>query len=166
MADLRALYREMAAQGENFRGLSIIQHRNQIRDLITKFGATTVLDFGSGRGDAYFVPYTIHRDWNVPMPTLYDPAFPTHDGLPFSRFDAVLCSDVLEHVPIEDVDAFITTLFGFANKFVWASVCCRPAKKSFPDGTNMHVTIQVMAWWQGQFKKHAGTTPWTLVETP
>jgi hypothetical protein len=31
---------------------------------------------------------------------------------------------------------------------VWASVCCRPAKKHFPDGVNMHVTVMPLDWWQ------------------
>lgn len=166
--DLVPLYREMAETGTQFHGLSIMAHRELIGKLIEFHKAKTLLDFGCGRGDAYYFPYQIHRDWGVSRPTLYDPAFMQHDELPplGERFDGVLCSDVLEHVPEEDVRAFIEGLFARAKKFVWASVCCRPAKKTFADGTNLHVTIQPYLWWVYLFKSCAPKgVAWTLVET-
>lgn len=168
MSDLRPLYRAMAEQGENFHGLSIVQHRDQIKRLIEKHGASTLLDFGCGRGDAYWIPHYLHRYWGVPRPELYDPSFDSHDKLPMTghQFDGVLCSDVLEHIPAEDVDEFIAGLFGYAKKFVWASVCCRAAKKTFPDGTNLHVTIQPLGWWKRRFALKAGGIHWELTETP
>ena len=35
---------------------------------------------------------------------LYDPAFPGHWTLPPGEFDVVVCTDVLEHCPEEDLD--------------------------------------------------------------
>lgn len=167
MSDLRPLYRAMAESGENFKGLSILQHRQDVAILIGQHKVKSILDFGCGRGDAYFVPNEIHKTWGVDRPTLYDPAFQSHDTMPMQghRFDAVICSDVLEHIPEDQVDALIATLFGYAHKVVWGSVCCRPAKKTFPDGSNLHVTVKPMTWWKERFAAHAGSTPWVLVET-
>jgi len=171
MNALVPLYREMAASGDQFHGLSILQHKAQIGKLIVRHGARKVLDFGCGRGDAYKSPHKVHRDWNLKWwdVTLYDPSFPTHDEKPGGKFDGVLCSDVLEHVEEADVDAFIEDLFTRASKFVWASVCCRPAKKCFPGTeTNLHVTIHPVEWWDQKFadaaEKHA--VAYYLVETP
>ncbi len=168
MSDLIPLYRAIAADGQNLRGLSILQHTAQIAKLVKQHRAKRLLDYGCGAGDAWRSPHRLHRELGLRWPdvTLYDPAFPEHDDKPFGTFDGVLCSDVLEHVPEELVDAFIGTLFGHAKRFVWASVCCRPAKKCFPDGVNLHVTIKPLEWWTGRFQQHAGTTAFTLVETP
>lgn len=167
--DLRPLYREMAKTGDNFQGLSIIPHRQEIAAQIRRIGARTLLDYGSGKGNAYLPPHEIHKDWGVERPMLYDPAFAEHDVLPPAgyTFDGVLCSDVLEHVPSDQVRRVIAELFALSNGFVWASVCCRAAKKSFPDGRNMHVTIQPLEWWEGLFKQAADSSmaTWVLVET-
>lgn len=164
-------YRDMAAGGQSFRGLSILQHRELIGKLIRRHRARTVLDFGCGAGDAYRQPHRLFKDWGLRWTaiTLYDPAFEEHDRKPVGRFDAVLCSDVLEHVPEEEVDAFIDTLFGHARVLLWASVCCRPAKKTLPDGeTNLHCTLRPFDWWSEKFAARAAATGITahLVETP
>lgn len=174
MTDLTPLYRQMADGGQSFFGLSILQHEKTIRKLVRKTGAKTILDYGCGRGDAWGAGGNLHRDIGVKRKdvTLYDPAFKGNSRvLPEGRkFDGVLCSDVLEHVPREDVDALIDRLFRHAKLFVWASVCCRPAKKCFPDGTNLHVTIEPYEWWLKKFHgmNACRVTPldFCLTETP
>lgn len=150
------IYRELAADGLQFRGLSILTHRATIQKLVRRHGAQRLLDYGSGAGDAWRSPHRLHKDlrlhwWDV---VLYDPAFPEHEEEPTGMFDGVLCSDVLEHVPEGELDAMIERLYSHARRFLWASVCCRLAKKKFPDGTNMHVTIHKLPWWRDLFEKH------------
>lgn len=165
-SEMIARYRQLVDSGsDNFRGVGIVQYANQIGRLIEKSGSKTVLDFGSGAGMQYADPHKIHEAWGVAVPTLYDPAFASHDQLPDGKFDAVLCSDVLEHIPGDEVEAFVRRLFDYSNKFVWASVCCRIAKKSFDDGLNMHVTVNAFWWWQAKFVKWSGGKPYVLVET-
>lgn len=171
MNELVPLYRAMAADGANFRGLSILQHRSQIAKICKEHGAKRLLDYGSGAGDAWKQPHRMHRDLGLRWfdVTLYDPAFPEHDDEPHGMFDGVLCSDVLEHIPEEDLETVVAQLFTHARHFVWASVCCRPAKKSFPDGTNLHVTLHPLEWWQELFEAHKPRdreVVFVLVETP
>lgn len=171
MTDLLPLYREMAETGTNFSGLSILQHAKQIGALIKLTKSATLLDFGSGRGDAYRSPHKVSHTWGLKRSavTLYDPSFKGIDVLPNRKFDMVVCSDVLEHVPEVDVDAFIGTLFNYAKLHVWASVCCRPAKKTFPTtGENLHITIQPLDWWREKFvgASELFGPSFTLVETP
>jgi hypothetical protein len=170
--DLLPLYRQMAAEGANFMGLSILQHAEVIGTLVKRHGARKLLDYGCGRGDAYREPHFLHRQWKLRWfdVTLYDPAFPEHDEAPYGRYDGVLCSDVLEHVYEDEVDTLIAALFKHAKVFVWASVCCREAKKFFPDGvTNLHVTVKPMDWWREKFQDHSLKNPDLavyLTETP
>lgn len=154
MQNLLDEYRRMAAEGSNFQGLSILQHKKVIGKLVHQTKAASLMDYGCGRGDAWHSPHNLHHYLGIKRKNLflYDPSFPKHDKLPTDQtFDGVLCSDVLEHVPEEAVPATIERLFMYSRKFVWASVCCRPAKKKFDDGTNMHVTVKPMEWWESQF---------------
>jgi 2-polyprenyl-3-methyl-5-hydroxy-6-metoxy-1,4-benzoquinol methylase len=170
---LTGRYREMAADEGNFHGLSVLQHKKQIGKILKRHGCVTLLDFGCGRGDAYASPHTVHSEWGIKRKnvTLYDPAFKRYAQLPpiGKQFDAVLCSDVLEHIPEAEVDEFIARLFSYARHTVWASVCCRPAKKTFP-GTdeNLHVTVKPYQWWLDTFgEPHLNRgLNFTLVETP
>lgn len=165
---LDAEYRRLAALGANFHGLSLLNHAKEIAQLIRSTKSSTILDYGCGRGDAYGGDYQLHRRWRVEMPTLYDPAFASHDRKPSGTFDGVICSDVLEHVPEELVDAVLLELFGYAERFVWMSVCCRPAKKHFENGQNMHVTVKPYDWWIRKVVPIAETRShltWKLTET-
>lgn len=146
---LTPIYRELADKGANFWGHNIVQHERMIHKMIARTGSRTLLDYGCGRGDPWASGWAAKL--GVDSVALYDPAFPQHDKLPEGTFDGVLCSDVLEHVPKDEVTALIAMLFNKAECFVWASVCCRPAKKRLPDGTNMHVTVAPVSWWDSLF---------------
>ena len=170
MTDLKKQNRKLAANG-SFRGLSLLQHSAQVAAVIKAHEARTLLDYGSGAGDAYRDPYNVHQAWGVKRMSiyLYDPSFnpfrtPPAPGV---KFDGVICSDVLEHIPADQVDALVQSLFNHARKFVWASVCCRPAKKLFPNGTNPHVTIRPLQWWHDVFIEHMPQgVDFYLTETP
>jgi hypothetical protein len=164
-------YQEMAARGASFFGLSVLQHETSIRSFAEAMGVKSVLDFGCGRGDAYGAPYFMHRRLGVPDDglTLYDPAFQELAAPPVGEHDLVICSDVLEHVPKHEVDEFVAVLFSHARRGVWASVCCRLAKKAFDDGRNLHVTVRPFSWWSAKFSEAAKQRPgieWSLIETP
>lgn len=162
---LIAYYRDAMAEGSQFFGVGVTQYEKPIRKLIQRTEAKTLLDYGCGQAHAY-TQHGIHKRWGVAMPTLYDPAFAPYSVKPSGTFDGVICSDVLEHVPEKLVGAVVAELFEYADKFVWASVCCRPAKKLFPDGRNLHVTIQPFAWWQAKLTAAAHGKLYLLIETP
>jgi hypothetical protein len=74
---------------------------------------------------------------------------------------------VLEHIPEFQLNAFVTGLFDRADRLVWAAVCCRAARKTFPDGTNVHVTLHPIDWWRDLFERVADESrvEWTLVQS-
>jgi hypothetical protein len=162
-------YRKLAEGGRQFFGNSLLNHEKEIGEFIRELGATSLLDYGCGAGMPYDSPYKVWKNWGL-NPTfirLYDPAFKEHSKPVTGKYDIVISSDVLEHIPEDQVDSVIQTMFSHARKGVWASICTRPAKKCFP-GTkiNMHVTLHPMQWWDDTFKEHAGGLPYRLVETP
>ena len=171
MDSLVPLYKAMAStETGNFLGLSVLNHVKDIGRLVKEVDAKTVLDFGCGRGDAYRSPHKIHHQWGLPRASvyLYDPAF-HHAPMPTGEFDLVVCSDVLEHIPEDEVPEFIHRLCKHARKAVWASVCCRPAKKVFPGtDTNLHVTVKSFDWWKDRtdLAQALYAVRFVLVETP
>jgi hypothetical protein len=163
---LLSQYREMAATGRHFRGLTLLTHADRIGTLVRRHKAVTLLDYGSGAGDAYDKPHQLHKRWGVPRPLLYDPAFVKYRRLPTGTFHGVFCSDVLEHVEEAAVDKLVSSLFAYAERFVFASVCCRPAAKNLPDGRNAHITLHPLSWWLDVFRRHQREgVNWVLVET-
>lgn len=156
-------YKILHSQGK-FLGLSVLKFADEIGGLIKSHGIETVLDYGSGQGHQYMPPHSLDKKWGVDV-TMYDPAVPGLDVLPNKQFDMVLCSDALEHIKEPEVWRDIQEIFRRADKFVFLTVCCRPAKKTLPDGQNVHVTILPMSEWKKMIQMRA-TRPYVLRETP
>jgi hypothetical protein len=140
-------YRELHRQGK-FPGYSIVPYVPRISEIVIATGAQTLLDYGSGEGKQYHIA-RVHDAWGGIMPTLYDPAVPGLDTRPVGKFDAVISTDVLEHVPRQELRAVIADIYRYARLWCFITVCCRPAKpnKKLLDGRNVHVTVQPKAWW-------------------
>jgi len=164
--ELQRLYRAMHQQGETYLGIvpeltfpgtSLLPHRESIKRLIERTDALTLLDYGSGKGRQYD-PQTISDEggmawpgvadyWGVDEVTCYDPCYEPYSALPQGKFDGVISTDVLEHCPQEDVPWIVSEIFGYATRFVFASVACFPALKRLPNGENAHCTILPVGWW-------------------
>jgi hypothetical protein len=89
------------------------------------------------------------------------------DILPNGKFDGVICTDVLEHIPEPEIDWNLWRLFAYANKFLLLTVCCRAAKKTLPSGENCHITVQPMEWWLAkvqEISENFKEVDWSLLE--
>jgi hypothetical protein len=172
-------YQLMHTQGEvhlgipperTFPGQSLPPQAANIKRLIKATGARTLLDYGCGKGQQYW-PYRI-RDaeeateypdirsyWGVRDIRLYDPGYAPHSELPTGIFDGVICTDVLEHCPEEDLGWIIAELFQYAGKFVYANVACFPARKRLPSGGNAHCTVKPVRWWEETIVQVAARKP-------
>jgi hypothetical protein len=175
-------YREMHREGDPgkgvapeqmFDGRSLPRQAFRIKALVRRTGASTLLDYGCGKGALYRAsPFTdglqswnsVREYWGVASIRLYDPAYPPYAELPAGPFDGVICTDVLEHCPIEDVPWIVRELFGYAEKFVFANVACYPAGKCLPNGENAHCTIRPAPYWREIFESAAALRPGLLWE--
>ena len=179
-SELIAQYRRLHLEGEprlnlpremTFPGVSLFPQAARIELLIRRTGAKTLLDYGCGKGQQYEaksinVPgagifETVQDFWNVDYIYCYDPAYPLYTRRPDMRFDGVICTDVLEHCPEEDLEWIIDDIFSFAERFVFASVAGHAAKKVLPNGENAHCTQRMPEWWQKLFERTARSHPGT-----
>lgn len=172
--EMLAMYQALHVNGDainnippeqTFDGRSLPPHALAIQGLIRQFGVRTLLDYGAGKGSAYRDDRILQLPngqsvsglkqlWGVNQITLYDPGYPPHAALPNGKFDAVICTDVLEHVPEEDVDWVVEELFAFTGRILFACVACYEASKRLPNGDNVHITVKTPGWWTDLFHKH------------
>ena len=164
--ELLSLYHEMHEFGaqdqgllaaDTFDGKSLGPHVDTLKTIIKVLGSKTLLDYGAGKGVLYKAQNITSRDgmkfdgicdlWGVDSVTLYDPAYSLHSILPKEIFDGVICTDVMEHCPEEDIPWIVDEIFHFAREFVYLKVACCPAKKTLPNGENAHCTIHPPDWW-------------------
>jgi len=152
-----------------FAGGSLREHIGVVRRLAWHTGAKTILDYGCGKGllyrehdlalsDGTTIP-SVKAHWNVEAIHLYDPGVEEYARRPEGQFDGVVSTDVLEHIPEEDIDWVLGECFGFARKFLYMNIASYPAKKILPNGWNAHVTIQPPDWWRARIESGASAWP-------
>ncbi len=153
-----------------FSGDQLPKFIPQIKQLIEQSGANSVIDYGAGKGSHYgrveiknnkgeVVATSLAEFWNVDTITLYDPGIPMYEDLPDEQHDALISTDVLEHLPRADAPWVVEEMFSLASKFVFANVACYPAVTQLPDGSNAHETVQHPQWWAGLFETVAARFP-------
>ena len=115
---------------------------DKIRSLATKYAATSVLDYGSGKGTLkeYLAgkksPLVVYQ---------YDPGMNIDER---QVCDIVLCRDVLEHIEPECLDEVIQDLHRLTAKVMYAVIATSKSGDALPDGRNAHLIIQPGHWWE------------------
>jgi hypothetical protein len=111
--------------------------------LIEETGARDVLDYGCGKGNlSYSLNYCdgiVARD--------YDPAIEGRDALP-KPADLVVCTDVLEHIEPECIEAVLDHLRKLTRVALFVAISTRLAGKHLSDGRNAHLLVRGPKWWQ------------------
>lgn len=143
-------YQQMHENPKWFLGMTTQHHVRDIRKLVRKHHAKTLLDYGCGKGIQY-LGERLHEHWSNILPHCYDPGVRGLHKKPTRQFDGVICCDVLEHIPELLIPDTISELGWYAKKFLFVNVAVRPAGKFLPNGENVHVTVHPREWWEVQF---------------
>lgn len=160
---------------QTYTGHSTLAHAVEIKKYLEMTQSTSLLDYGSGKGIVYYKPVvqlpdqeklvTLKQYWNTENITCYDPAYPPFEKLPEGKFDAVICIEVVEHIPEEDLSWVLKEIFEFSKKLVFISTSCFPARKHLPSGENAHCTVKPAKWWNAMISNIAEGYPeilWVL----
>lgn len=165
--ELLSAYRTVHEKGEvqhgvppekTFAGYSLYAHMQEVKEVVADLGARTLLDYGAGKGVLHYTKPlklangtfadSLASHWGIERTQLYDPGYAPHSERPVGTFDLVICCDVLEHCPAEDLPWILEDIAGHARRGVFLVVACYPARKSLPSGENAHITVHPPAWWQ------------------
>jgi hypothetical protein len=146
------LYAEFHLRKDKFGGDSLGVHIPEIGELIKETGAKSVMDYGSGRA-RHYKEQNLADKWGVSV-WCFDPAVEEFKVKPERRFDGVICTDVLEHLLEPEVE--LEEIFGFAERFVFLSICCRPSNsnKKLSDGTEFHISVHPPQWWDQRLEPY------------
>jgi len=145
------LHAQVHKNPSKFNGHSLLPHENDIKNLIDELEIESVLDYGCGKALGWF-GHKFHEKWNIPFPTLYDPGFEPFSEKPKGKYDLVICTDVMEHIPENSVEYVLNDIFNYATKAVYFEISKVPAVKKLPNGMNAHLTIKSEEWWQEKIK--------------
>ena len=146
---------------QTFAGHSLVKWVLKIKEIIQYSNSKTIIDYGCGKAFLYNNKISIKKHpyknlqefWNLEDVFLYDPAVEKYSKQPSEKADGIICTDVIEHIPEEDVQAFIDNLFKLSNKFVFFVIATIPASKHFDDGRNIHLCLKTEKEWEGLFFK-------------
>jgi hypothetical protein len=109
-----------------------------IQDFAQKLNTRDILDYGCGKA-------TLQK--GIPFPIQnYDPCMSEYSARP-APATLVVCTDVLEHIEPECLDAVLDDLRDLTRTMLFCTVATRPAKKFLPDGRNAHLIQESSNWW-------------------
>jgi hypothetical protein len=101
----------------------------------------TLLEYGCGQSQ-------LHEHLGRPgmVWDRYDPAIPERATIPRESYDFVFSTDVLEHIPTENVPDVIEHLRQLSPT-VFLRISTRLARTILPDGRNAHLTVWTGKQW-------------------
>jgi len=157
--DLVDAYKVLHKEEDKFKGISLVGNVPIIYNIIKDNNCKTLLDYGCGKA----IPYNTERHkelklvkpvqelWEIDSFSLYDPGFEEYNKIPTGKYDIVICTDVLEHIPEQDLEWVLKRIFNYATKAVYLNISCVPAIKTFKEGKfkdrNVHVSVFDKDWW-------------------
>lgn len=155
MSEYLDQYKLMHEDPDRYPGDSLQIHANAIYKLISETGSKSLLDYGCGKGYQYTKKNLHVHHFGGIMPALYDPAVETHNVLPEGKFDGVISTDVMEHIPEQELDDALRQIYSKADKFVYLGICTVLAQAILPNGENAHCTVKPVEWWINKIEPHA-----------
>lgn len=155
--DYAAVYGELHRNEKAFAGRSIRPYVQDIATLVAETRPRRILDYGCGKGFQYLA-LRVHEQWGGLLPHCYDIGVRQLRDKPAGPFDGVICTDVMEHIEEPDVDGVLADIFAAVPRrddggigFAVFGIACRPAaKKTLPDGRNVHLCVREPRWWQAR----------------
>ena len=111
----------------------------------------TILDYGCGKGMLVQALAEANPDKTI---IGYDPAVPEYSApVQELKVDFIVCTDVLEHIEPEYLDATLYRLSSMADRAYYVA-CHVPAVKELTDGRNAHLIVEDHTWWLNKLLEH------------
>jgi hypothetical protein len=135
----RRMHREKVEYGTNGQ-----KRADEISDVMRSLSPKSILDYGCGKQT---LSAMLGRHLRPGVEWVdYDPCIEGLDEAPRPA-DFVICTDVLEHIEPDCLDAVLDDIARLTLKAAYFWVATRSARKHLPDGGNAHLIIEPYTWW-------------------
>jgi len=141
------LYTQVHSNNPGF-GKELHTHFTHIASILMLLDVKKALDFGCGKG----VMADRLSELGIAKVTKYDPAIPAYNTIPKSKFDCVLNTDVMEHIPESEIPGVLDQFKKLAPTAVIIPHLGK-AHLILPNGENAHCTIKTPDEWKKIFEK-------------
>lgn len=119
----------------------------ELRKLIPT-GCKSLLDYGAGQSNTAAL---LGKELSIPTLYAYDACVEGRNVKPEGRFDVVICTDVLEHIPEDELDELLQDIGEYSDKAIFV-VSLVKAGEILPNGENAHCTVKPESWWIEKIK--------------
>ena len=145
-------YKELHKSSQNY-GASESDFLAEICLIINYLKPKVILDYGCGKGALIKELSNIYPDIQIYG---YDPVIENKDFLPINKADLVINTDVLEHIPEDEIEQVIKQIASISSN-VYFNLHHALAHTQLPNGENAHCTVKPLFWYYELFKKHFDT---------
>lgn len=136
-------YEELHSSDTSY-GSTSIKFIKEVCMMIDQLQPVSILDYGCGKGVLIDAPQEKYPNINCYK---YDPSIPEYNTLPVDKVDMVLNTDVLEHIPENDLDDVLADIARITDQ-VYFNLHHEKAVTILPSGENAHCTIKTPRWYR------------------
>ncbi len=160
--------KELAQLGA-FSGKALLEWHKQAcwNTMVEHYAPTHWLDYGCGPASSYDITNSFgHSTLDIALRTkstftLYDPCHSPHDVFPtISTTPGVMCVDVLEHIPENDIPTVLNYLFSVCTTWMFLFASNKRNASKFVDShESTHCTLKTKQEWIDMIKPYAEKNP-------
>lgn len=129
-------------------GVTGFEFVNHIQACIAELKPKAILDYGCGQTDMSQRLNLLGGTFNR-----YDPAISAISTLPVDSADLLINTDVLEHIPKQDLGGILQHMASISNN-AFFNIATRLAREILPNGENAHCTILTADEWLLELRQH------------
>lgn len=141
-------YKLLHLQKKNY-GMTSIKLYDDIVFWIKKFNITSILDYGCGKS---ILADCIEKELKIKT-YKYDPAISEYCELPKTNIDFIICTDVLQHIPLFDLDRVLLEIRKYTCNCFF-HIRCTEYKTLLPNGEPANCTVYPAIWWKHKLEEY------------
>ena len=142
----KIIHTKQPKYGSNFgRG----RYFGHMVEFLLKNNCSKVLDFGCGKGTLKDKLCDIDIECDG-----YDPAIKEFEVFPLSKYDAVISTDVLEHLDKKNIHEEFDLIKSVDPEYLYFNIATKKAGQILPCGINAHTIVRNHHWWQKVLSDH------------
>lgn len=123
-------------------GKTSIKLYDMLKKIINDLNISSVLDYGCGKSKLLDL---IKKNSKIKI-FKYDPAIKKYSTLTKNKTDLVICTDVLQHVPLYDLDRVLKEIKS-KGIYILFYIKCTNHKTKLSNGTYANCTVYDKKWW-------------------